>query len=90
MQVCSDDPLLKPLFSSPNTTDIAEELPYNYFAQSVVQLNGFVVNPQDRCVFNKNEKDKQCTICVYVDDLFITCENEIMLDKTTENLKRQF
>jgi hypothetical protein len=57
---------------------------------NVLVTNGFVVNPQDHCVFNKTEKDKQCTICVYVDDLFITCENEVMLDKTIEYLKRQF
>jgi hypothetical protein len=57
---------------------------------NVLTSNGFIVNPQDNCVFNKSENDKQCTICIYVDDLFITCEDESMLDKTIDYLKRQF
>jgi hypothetical protein len=57
---------------------------------NVLTTNGFKVNPQDQCVFNKKENNKQCTVCVYVDDLFITCKDERLLDKTVEYLKRQF
>jgi hypothetical protein len=36
---------------------------------------GFIPNPQDQCVLNIVYRGKQLTVALYVDDLFITCED---------------
>ena len=43
---------------------------------------GFVVNPKDQCVFNKNsENGVQCTVCFHVDDVLCTSKEQSMLDE---------
>ena len=43
---------------------------------------GFEANPYDECVFNKVGSDgHQITIVLYVDDMMITCESEMELDR---------
>jgi len=37
----------------------------------------FEANPQDRCVLNSPVGGVQCIVCVYVDDLFITCGDQV-------------
>ena len=38
---------------------------------------GFTANPYDECVFNKDYAGAgQCTIFIYVDDLFVTCKSK--------------
>jgi hypothetical protein len=34
---------------------------------------GYACNAVDQCVFNKGVGTNQCTVCVHVDDLMITC-----------------
>ncbi|MCG3769880.1 MAG: hypothetical protein JW384_01011 [Nitrosomonadaceae bacterium] len=51
---------------------------------------GFVVNPLDVCVFNLVRNGKQCTICVHVDDLFITCVEESTIKFVTDSLLAKY
>ena len=51
---------------------------------------GFVRNPMDKCVFNKVIDGKQCTICVHVDDLLITCELEEVIDSIYGRLRERY
>lgn len=62
---------------------------YDHLAASFVSL-GFVVNPYDRCVFNKivNEDGMQCTITVHVDDLKVSCKDGKFLQKFVEDLSK--
>jgi hypothetical protein len=57
---------------------------------STIENMGFRRNPKDICVFNKDFDGKQCTICVHVDDLLITCEREAALDEVTSRLRDEF
>lgn len=46
-----------------------------------LEQQGFVCNEYDECVFNRSRDGVQCTICVYVDDLLITCEQETVIEE---------
>jgi len=71
---------------------------YTYLSNFLTQQLDFVKNPADPCVLNKcckhiNEGTVtyvQLTVCIYVDDLLITCvdENEIM--SLLQELKSKF
>jgi hypothetical protein len=42
---------------------------------------GFVQNPYDLCVFNRTGVGgAQCTVCLYVDDLLLTCKDAAEID----------
>ena len=50
---------------------------------------GFEANPYDECVFNKVGSDgHQITIVLYVDDMMITCESEMELDRFEAYLRQ--
>jgi len=52
---------------------------------------GFTPNPFDKCVFNLiSDSGAQLTICVHVDDLFITCRSYIDLHSFIKALNRRF
>ena len=51
-----------------------------------LQKIGFKINPSGACVFNMGDGDEQCTICVYVDDLLITCKNSDTIDGVIDKL----
>ena len=51
---------------------------------------GFNPNPIEPCVFNKLVNDVQCTICLYVDDLMITCADEKILDEVINLLESKY
>jgi histone deacetylase 1/2 len=55
-----------------------------------LQSEGFLVNPVERCVFNKIINGVQCTICLYVDDLLITCGSLEALEVVSERLGTRF
>jgi len=57
---------------------------------STLRSFGFMANPQDRCVFNQSYKGVQCTVCVYVDDLFITCRDQARADGVISKLIKQY
>ena len=58
---------------------------------ATLQSINFVPNPIDPCVFNRDFNGKQCTACVHVDDLKITCADpagvEDTIDKLTDKYK---
>ena len=47
---------------------------YNDISKTLVQ-DGFTCNEKDNCVFNKVVGGEQITVCLYVDDMFITCKD---------------
>jgi hypothetical protein len=51
---------------------------------------GFLRNAKDSCVFNRDIGGKQLTVCLYVDDLFLTCENEDAIRDTIQMLKEKY
>jgi len=54
------------------------------------QSMGFIPNPYDPCVFNRMYKDKQCTACVHVDDIKITCADPMGVEDTVEGLTNRY
>ena len=58
--------------------------------RSVLESDGFKVNPLEPCVMNKVVNGKQCTVVIYVDDLFFTCELEYVIDDTLAVLCKAF
>jgi len=52
---------------------------------------GFIANPYDECVFNKDFAGVgQCTIFVYVDDLFVTCKSQDIIDKLFDDIQLKY
>lgn len=51
---------------------------------------GFEENPYDQCVFNKMCYGKQCTVCIHVDDLLITCQDSRGVDDLIKELRRVY
>jgi hypothetical protein len=51
---------------------------------------GFKRNPMDICVFNYDADGKQCTICLYVDDLLITCVDQAVIDRVVSHLTETY
>lgn len=56
----------------------------------ILYQEGFNVNPTEKCIFNKQVGTTQCTICLYVDDLMITCADETMLQNVINSLEKRF
>ena len=52
---------------------------------------GFDTNPYDECVFNKDFAGVgQCTIFVYVDDLFVTCKSQEIIVKVLDDIQHKY
>ena len=51
---------------------------------------GYVPNPKDSCVFNKEIEGVQCTITLHVDDLMVTSVSESMIDEVMDTLKKEY
>jgi hypothetical protein len=58
---------------------------YNHLTTQLVN-DGYIPNPIDICVFNKTVNDVQCTVCIHVDDLFFTCIDESIIERTLDSL----
>ena len=52
---------------------------YRHLKSSLESI-GFEANAKDDCVFNLNRDGYQCTACVHVDDVLLTCSNNYVLD----------
>jgi hypothetical protein len=52
--------------------------------------DGFTRNDKDPCIFNRVFDGKQITVCVYVDDLLISCEKEKGIESVIEMLRRKY
>lgn len=57
---------------------------------SFLLSKGYTRNPYDQCVFNRTKNGKQLTICLYVDDLLVTCEDESMIDEALQEIKDEY
>ncbi|MBS1768271.1 MAG: hypothetical protein JSS77_01290 [Acidobacteria bacterium] len=51
---------------------------------------GFIKNPYDECVFNKEMYGKQCTVMIYVDDLKISCQDRRGVEDVIKRLKEVY
>lgn len=52
---------------------------YNHICNDL-DSQGYMRNPIDVCVINKLDSGVQCTICIHVDDLLITCVDEKIIE----------
>jgi len=52
---------------------------YRHLKRSLESI-GYEANAKDACVFNLNRDGYQCTACVHVDDVLLTCSNNYVLD----------
>ena len=62
---------------------------YNHI-KSHLESDGYVQNPIDICDFNKTVDRVQCTICIHVDDLLITCVDESIMEATLKEILRVY
>ena len=59
--------------------------------RSTLERIGFTTNPEDVCVFNRGDvSTAQCTIVVYVDDLFVSCKDINIIDEVENHLKSTY
>ena len=70
-------------------TMMASLLFYQKFTNSLKE-KGFVMNPYDACVWNKQINGKQCTICFHVDDGKISHSSSKVVDEVIEWLRRDY
>ena len=54
-----------------------------------LKIRGFVINPYDWCIANKDVQGKQCTIVWHVDDLKISHVDPRVVDKIIASLKAE-
>ena len=59
---------------------------YDHISATLIGI-GFVKNQHDICVFNLQKDGKQCTVCLHVDDLLITCVNESIIESVISSLE---
>ena len=55
-----------------------------------LKLRGFVINPYDWCIANKDIDGKQCTIVWHVDDLKISHVNSRVVDEIITSLNAEY
>jgi hypothetical protein len=70
-------------------TMVAALLYYCKFAESL-EMNQFIMNPYDPCVWNKIINSKQCTICFHVDDCKISHVSAEVLDNIIAWLHEEY
>ena len=56
----------------------------------VLKNIGFVPNPGDPCIMNKMVDGKQCTLCIFVDDILALSVDTKTLEWLLEELKKEF
>ena len=52
-----------------------------------LKQRGFVTNPYEWCVTNKDIKEKQCTIVWHADDLKVSHADSVVVDKVVASLQ---
>ena len=58
---------------------------------ATLNKHGYTANPYDPCIFNlTDEEGNQCTICLYVDDLLITCKCQETIDTIIGHLNARY
>jgi len=63
---------------------------WNNLVVEILQKNGFVQNPYDKCVFNKIIDGVQCTILFHVDDFMLTSKSSKALDEVESMFTNAF
>jgi hypothetical protein len=58
--------------------------------QRMLLADGFIQNPHDKCIFNKEANGKMITIGLYVDDLLITSQDPTLIDILISELTKSF
>lgn len=64
----------------------SSKLWYNHIKNTLMTY-GFSQNNYDPCIFNLTKNGAQCSIGIYVDDLFITCKDAELLTKVITYIK---
>ena len=62
---------------------------YDHISATLTGI-GFVKNQHDICVFNLQKDGKQCTVCLHVDDLLITCVDESIIESVVSSIEAQY
>jgi hypothetical protein len=62
---------------------------YNLYSSTLKSM-GFILNPYDRCVANKNINGAQCTIGWYVDDNKISHKDKTVVEELLEKISEVF
>ena len=57
---------------------------------AVLRAMGFEHNQNDPCIMNKMVNGKQCTLCIYVDDILTLCEDESAIHEVVAGLRKEF
>ena len=57
---------------------------------STLLAGGFKKNPYEDCVFNKDHNGHQLSIYLHVDDLFVTCKDELGITYVENLLKKKY
>jgi len=57
---------------------------------SYLMTVGYVQNPVGMCVFNREANGVQCTVSIHVDDLFITCVDEDVIEELLADLTDKY
>jgi hypothetical protein len=58
--------------------------------RKTLEINGYIVNKVDTCVFNKQYNGIQSTVIFHVDDLMVTCKDQGALDEMKKILIDNF
>jgi len=63
---------------------------YNTLTENLSEL-GYTANRYDKCVWNKqNDQGEKCTICIHVDDIFMTASTDAYLETVVDELRGRF
>ena len=62
---------------------------YNDITDTLIR-DGFERNNKEHCVFNKMVGNHQLTVCLYVDDLFISCADREAIEDLINRLKVKY
>jgi hypothetical protein len=60
------------------------------YADAAFKAIGLVPNQYDQCVYNMGVGVKQCTVCLYVDDLMVTCADPEVLEGVLRRISEVF
>ena len=68
----------------------ASKIWYDNLTSKLKEL-GYVVNLHDMCVLNKTMSDgSQCTVVIHVDDLMVTCKDDVVMETALEEIESTF
>jgi len=87
--ICDDGSLIVRLNKALYGCVQSARLWYEHLSGTLKSI-GFECNPLDKCVFNKVVDDTQCTMCLHVDDLLVTCEQEAIIESVYGQLQEHY